>query len=81
MTTSSLDSEQGPFLVLVNLQGQHSIWPGWKDAPSGWRIAEGLGPVDRKSALEFVTSEWQDLRPESLRRAMQEEGIGLTAGS
>ena len=34
--TNPFDDEDGRFLVLVNDEGQHSLWPTFADVPSGW---------------------------------------------
>ncbi|GAA4988206.1 MbtH family protein [Kineococcus glutinatus] len=62
------DDADGSFLVLVNAEEQHSLWPEFAAVPAGWRVA--FGPAPRQEALEFVTTSWQDLRPRSLREAM-----------
>ncbi len=34
--TNPFDDEEGEFLVLVNDEGQHSLWPVQFDIPEGW---------------------------------------------
>ena len=34
--TNPFDREDGVFLVLVNEQGQHSLWPSFAPVPDGW---------------------------------------------
>lgn len=60
------DDENGTFLVLVNDEGQHSLWPGFADVPSGWQAVHG--PCERSQALAYVEANWTDLRPLSLIR-------------
>ncbi|MFE6337535.1 MbtH family protein [Streptomyces sp. NPDC057806] len=62
--TNPFDDENGSFLVLVNDEGQHSLWPSFQTVPDGWRSA--LGPVSRSEALAHVEANWTDLRPQSL---------------
>ena len=73
------DDPDGSYLVLVNDEDQHSLWPEFAAVPAGWRVVFGPGP--RQEALEFVTASWQDLRPRSLREAMASAagGPGATA--
>ena len=53
------------YKILVNHEGQCSIWPETKPAPPGW---EETGPIGSKQeVLEWVKSNWTDLRPISLR--------------
>lgn len=61
------DNESGEFLVLVNDEGQHSLWPTFRDAPRGWTVAFGEGGRSRAECLEYVESAWSDIRPLSLR--------------
>ena len=30
------EDEDGEFLVLVNDEGQHSLWPSFREVPAGW---------------------------------------------
>jgi MbtH protein len=67
--TNPFDDPDGTFLVLVNDEGQHSLWPEFAAVPAGWEVAFGPGP--RADALEHVESNWTDMRPRSLVRAME----------
>lgn len=62
------DDENGTFLVLVNKENQHSLWPSFADIPSGWQQVFGEAP--RKECLAYVEENWTDLRPQSLIDAM-----------
>ncbi|MFD9903469.1 MbtH family protein [Streptomyces sp. NPDC059063] len=44
----------GIFVVLVNDQGQHSLWPLFADVPEGWTVT--YGPCPRQDALEWLTA-------------------------
>jgi len=63
--SNPFDDENGKFLVLVNDEDQHSLWPAFAEVPSGWNVA--LGESTREAALAYVESEWTDMRPRSLR--------------
>ncbi|WP_086840118.1 MbtH family protein [Amycolatopsis kentuckyensis] len=65
---SETDGHQGDWLVLVNEEEQHSLWPGFVAVPSGWRIAHG--PDARDSCLTYVERAWPDIRPRSVRTAL-----------
>ncbi|CCH30001.1 MbtH family protein [Actinosynnema sp. NPDC047251] len=67
--TNPFDDEAGTFLVLVNDEGQHSLWPQFAEVPPGWTAAHG--PDSRQSCVEYVEREWTDLRPRSLVEAQQ----------
>ncbi|SCF23477.1 MbtH protein [Micromonospora echinospora] len=53
------------FLVLVNDEEQHSIWPCHLEVPAGWRVVHG--PGTRQACLDYVEANWTDLRPLSTR--------------
>ncbi|MFJ7243690.1 MbtH family protein [Kitasatospora sp. NPDC098652] len=56
-------------LVVLNDEEQYSVWPADRDVPAGWR-AEGFEGT-RQECLEHVAQVWTDMRPLSLRRAME----------
>ncbi|MEN3586577.1 MbtH family protein [Streptomyces sp. ZYX-F-203] len=64
------ENEDGQYLVLVNDENQHSLWPAQIAVPDGWRAVHGVD--SRAACLEYIESHWADLRPASLRRAMGE---------
>src|SRR5512144_2140437 len=63
-TTHPFDSEAGGYRVLVNAEGQHSLWPDAVAIPAGWRAV--FGPDARAACLGFIATSWTDLRPASL---------------
>lgn len=68
--TNPFEKEDQQFLVLVNDEGQYSLWPDFKTIPNGW-IA--VGPHgSRKECLEWIEANWTDMRPKSLIRKMEE---------
>ncbi|MEU7989970.1 MbtH family protein [Streptosporangium canum] len=54
----------GRFLVLVNTEGQHSLWPVSIDVPPGWNVVHGEDT--RQGCLDFTEANWTDMRPRSL---------------
>ncbi|MFD3626879.1 MbtH family protein [Streptomyces sp. NPDC058698] len=64
MTTNPFEDPQGSFLVLVNDENQHSLWPSFAEVPAGWRAM--FGEDTREACLAYVESHWTDLRPASL---------------
>ncbi|MFI9626612.1 MbtH family protein [Streptomyces sp. NPDC052042] len=70
MSTNPFDDPDGTFLVLVNDEGQHSLWPSFADVPAGWEVA--LEATDRQSALAYVNENWTDMRPRRLAERMAE---------
>lgn len=64
MSTNPFDDPEGRFLVLVNDEGQHSLWPSFAAVPGGWTTV--LEESSREACLEFIEARWTDLRPRSL---------------
>ncbi|MFJ2587085.1 MbtH family protein [Streptomyces sp. NPDC087538] len=67
MSTNPFDDPEGRFLVLVNDEGQHSLWPSFAEVPGGWTIA--LDENGREACLDYIEIHWTDLRPRSLAAA------------
>ncbi|HEX6344498.1 MbtH family protein [Umezawaea sp.] len=66
--SNPFEDTEGRFFVLVNDEEQHSLWPSFVDVPAGWRRV--FGEDTREACLAYVESTWTDLRPKSLRDAM-----------
>jgi MbtH protein len=62
--TNPFEDEDGSYLVLVNGEDQHSLWPAAIAVPAGWRTAHGAD--SRAGCLAYVDSHWTDIRPASL---------------
>jgi uncharacterized protein YbdZ (MbtH family) len=67
VTTNPFDDDNGTFLVLVNDEDQHSLWPAFAEVPDGWRVV--LGENLRAGCLDYIEDHWKDLRPKSLIQA------------
>jgi MbtH protein len=66
---NAFDDEATVFVVLVNDEDQYSLWPKFKEIPSGWKQ---VGPTGNKEeCLKFVEATWTDMRPRSLREARE----------
>lgn len=61
---SPFDDPEATFVVLVNAEGQFSLWPEFIDVPDGWEISHPA--ASRAECLAFVDRNWTDLRPVSL---------------
>ncbi|MEN1835431.1 MbtH family NRPS accessory protein [Pseudomonas lijiangensis] len=70
----SLDSPDTRFLVVVNDEEQYSIWPDYRSVPQGWRTLDVRG--SKEECLSYIEKVWTDMRPLSLRQAMQVQGQG-----
>lgn len=65
----SWDDPNAGFVVVVNHEEQYSIWPSHRDLPSGWRDIGFRGL--REECLSHIEQVWTDMRPLSLRRALE----------
>jgi MbtH protein len=68
MTTNPFEDNDASYYVLVNEEGQHSLWPAFAEVPSGWTVAHGQD--SRQGCLDYVNDNWTDMRPASLVRQM-----------
>ncbi|MEV8371274.1 MbtH family protein [Kribbella sp. NPDC056861] len=62
------EDEEGGYLVLVNAENQHSLWPAAVAVPAGWTVVHGK--ESRQSCLDYVAAHWTDLRPAGLIKEM-----------
>jgi MbtH protein len=76
--TNPFEDENGVFKVLVNHEGQYSLWPSFRDVPAGWNT---VGPTGkRKECLDWIEANWTDMRPKSLIEAMERDKNQRAAG-
>jgi uncharacterized protein YbdZ (MbtH family) len=68
MSVNPFDDDNGRFVVLVNNEEQHSLWPAFADVPAGWEVV--YGEADRAACLEYIEHSWTDIRPKSLRQRL-----------
>jgi len=67
------ESEDTLYKVVVNHEEQYSIWPARRDNALGWRDAGKTGT--KSECLEYIRDVWTDMRPLSLRKAMEESSV------
>ncbi|MFD3613164.1 MbtH family protein [Streptomyces atroolivaceus] len=66
--TNPFENPDGRYVVLVNHEGQHSLWPVFAVVPAGWTVAH---PEDsRQACLDYIEEHWTDMRPKSLIEQM-----------
>ncbi|WP_329568950.1 MbtH family protein [Kitasatospora sp. NBC_01266] len=68
MSTDPFEDASAGYLVLVNDEEQHSLWPDGLEVPTGWRAVFGVG--GRAECLAYVGANWMDIRPAGLRAAL-----------
>ncbi len=62
------DTEDTKYKVVVNDEGQYSIWAADRPNPGGWRDAPKSG--SKSECLAYIKEVWTDMRPLSLRNKM-----------
>jgi len=68
--TNPFEDDSRDYLVLVNHEGQYSLWPDFVDVPAGWTV---VGPhAKRQECLAWIEENWTDMRPKSLIDQMNE---------
>lgn len=58
------------YQVVVNDEGQHSLWPSGREVPVGWR-ATGFEGAEQE-CVRHVDEVWTDIRPLSVRSTAEE---------
>lgn len=78
MATNPFEDEDANYFVLINDEGQHSLWPAFADVPDGWKII--FGEDKRQACLDFVEENWTDMRPNSLIWQMEADAAAHQNG-
>lgn len=60
-----------PYLVVVNDEEQYSVWLAERELPTGWKAVGRSGTKDE--CLQHIGEVWTDMRPLSLRRALESD--------
>jgi MbtH protein len=71
MATNPFEDENGVYHVLINDEGQYSLWPSFRDVPQGWTIAKKSDT--RAACLDYINQNWTDMRPKSLVERMEKD--------
>jgi MbtH protein len=58
------------YKVVVNDEGQYSIWPEERETPRGW-MEDGISG-SQEDCLAHIAEVWTDLRPVSVRAALSQ---------
>jgi MbtH protein len=61
--------DNADYKVLVNHEGQYSIWPVERDNPIGWN--DGGKSGSKAECLAYIKEVWTDMRPLTLRNDME----------
>jgi len=68
--SNPFEDTDASYYVLVNGEGQHSLWPAFAEVPPGWTTI--YGQANRESCLDYVNTSWTDMRPATLIAAMEQ---------
>jgi len=84
VATNPFEDEDANYFVLINDEGQHSLWPVFANVPDGWKVI--FGEDKRQACLDFIEKNWTDMRPNSLIRQMEadaqaQQDTGQTSGN
>jgi len=70
MAWNDEDDDPRIYKVVVNHEEQYSIWPADRENALGWRDEGKKG--HKRECLDHIQQGWTDMRPLSLRKAMEE---------
>jgi len=68
MATNPFEDPEGRYVVLVNDEGQHSLWPARIAVPEGWQTVKDES--SKQECSDYIEAHWTDLRPRSVVAAM-----------
>lgn len=60
-----MNTESQKYYVVKNKEEQFSIWFEQQEVPKGWEVVTDA--MEKPHCLEFITQNWTDLRPASIR--------------
>jgi nonribosomal peptide synthetase DhbF len=63
--TNPFEDTNDSFHVLINEEGQYSIWPQSVEVPNGWKM---LLTGARHECVDYVNEIWRDLRPHDVQK-------------
>jgi MbtH protein len=65
------ESSEARFKVLINHEEQYSLWPADLEVPGGW--SETGVCASKQECDKYLEETWTDMRPKSLRIALDGE--------
>ncbi|HNA90302.1 MAG TPA: MbtH family NRPS accessory protein [Anaerolineales bacterium] len=71
MPNNPFEEENETFVVVVNDEGQYSIWPESREIPAGFKSTGKTGK--KKECLDHIEETWTDMRPKSLRSKIKQQ--------
>lgn len=65
---SDYDDDDTEYKVVQNHEEQFSLWPSYKEPPSGWKEVGKSG--SKQECLDYIQKVWTDTRSASIREAL-----------
>jgi MbtH protein len=66
------------YKVVINQEEQYSVWFDTRTPPAGWREVGKRGT--KAECLAYIEEVWTDMRPLSVRKAMEQAGDEVSRG-
>jgi MbtH protein len=66
--TAGQGADATRYKVVVNNEGEYSIWFVDRESPLGWKEADKTGT--KEECLAYIAEVWTDMRPSSLVQRM-----------
>lgn len=67
---NDVEQDERVYAVVVNHEEQYSIWLEGREIPLGWKAIGKTG--SKAECLQYIDEVWTDMRPLSLRKAMEQ---------
>ncbi|ABS22059.1 MbtH family protein [Bacillus cytotoxicus] len=64
--TNPFENDNDMYKVLINEEGQHSVWPAFLDVPAGWSVVHDND--SRQACLTYIELHWTDMMPKRLHQ-------------
>ena len=57
--TNQFEDENGTYIVLINDEGQYSLWPNFIEIPVRWASVHKSDT--RQACLDYINQNWTDM--------------------
>jgi MbtH protein len=57
------------YKVVINIEGQYSIWPDEREIPLGWEYAGVKGT--KEDCLAYIEAVWTEMYPRRVRKLIE----------
>ncbi|GFN29831.1 MbtH family protein [Paenibacillus xylaniclasticus] len=64
-TVNPFENPDGKYHVLMNDEGQYSLWPSFVQVPNGWQVI--MKEQGKEACVAYINEHWTDMKPRSLR--------------